>query len=298
MIDMLHLPFIQTALLASLIAGQIAAYLGVYVLLKRIVFVGIALGQIATLGVAFGQFFGLHQTACALAFSLIGAAFFTTPLSQQSLPRESIIGVAYAAASAFAVLLVAKNPLGEMDVLALIFGNILGVTATQVLMLAVVATAVLAVHGFFYKEFLFTAFDPEMAETMGYRVWGWELLFSILLGTAFAVTVSVAGVLVIFAYLVIPATAALLLNLRLPATLFVAMVISAMGSFTGVYLSYVWDLPTGPSIVAVLTCGLLAVEAVKRLFARLPRGVSKEWDEGVLPAITEERATRQEKKPG
>jgi len=264
-IDMLHLPFIQTALLASLIAGQLAAYLGVYILLKRIVFVGIALAQMATLGVAFGQFFGLHQAACALFFSLAGAAILTLPFSQTLLPQESFIGVVYASASAFTVLLVAKNPLGEMNVLALIFGNILGVTATQVLILAVVAIAVLAVHGLFYKEFLFTAFDPEMAETMGYRVWGWELLFAILLGTAFAVTVSVAGVLVVFAYLVIPATTALLLNLRLPATLFVAMAISAIGSFIGVYLSYVWDLPTGPSIVATLTCGLLATEALKRL---------------------------------
>jgi len=264
-IDMLSLPFMQMALLASLIASQLAAYLGVYILLKRIIFVGIALAQIATLGVAFGQFFGLHPTACALAFSLGGAAFFATPLSWRSLPRESMIGVAYAAASAFAILLVAKNPLGEMDVLALIFGNILGVTTTQVLILAAVATAVFAIHGFFYKEFLFTAFDPETAETMGYRVWGWELLFSLLLGAAFAVTVGAAGVLVIFAYLVIPATTALLLNLRLPATLLVAMAMSATGSFIGVYLSYVWDLPTGPSIVAVLTCGLLAVWAIKRL---------------------------------
>lgn len=279
MFEMLRLPFMQMALLASLIAGQLAAYLGVHILLKRIAFVGIALAQLATLGVAFGQFFGLHHTACALAFSLAGAAFFTTLFSPRFLPRESMIGVAYAAASAFAILLVAKNPLGEMDVLVLIFGNVLGVTATQVLILAVVAITVLAIHGFFYKEFLFTAFDPEMAETMGYRVWGWELLFFMLLGAAFAVTVSVAGVLVIFAYLVIPATTALLLNLRLPATLLVAMAMNATGSFIGVYLSYVWDLPTGPSIVAVLTCGLLAVAGVCRH----------------LPAIAEKRATRQEK---
>lgn len=281
MFEMLRLPFMQMALLASLIAGQLAAYLGVYILLKRIAFVGIALAQLATLGVAFGQFFGLPHTACALAFSLGGAAFFTT-LPQRALPRESLVGVAYAAAAAFAALLVAKNPLGEMDVLALIFGNILGVTAPQVLILAAVAMTVLAIHGFFYKEFLFTAFDPEMAETMGYRVWRWELLFSVLLGVAFAVTVSAAGVLVIFAYLVIPATGALLLNLRLSATLLVAMAMSATGSFIGVYLSYVWDLPTGPSIVAVLTGGLLAVAGVCRH----------------LPAIAEKRATRQEKKQG
>jgi ABC-type Mn2+/Zn2+ transport system permease subunit len=264
MIDMLGLPFVQMALLASLPAGQLATYLGVHIVLKRIVFVGIALAQVATLGVAFGQFFGLHSTACALVFSLIGAAFFTSPLFRQSLPRESLIGVAYAAASAFAILLVAKNPLGEMDVLALIFGNLLGVTATQVLVLALVAAAVLALHGFFYKEFLFVAFDPEMAEATGYGVWRWELLFSLLLGVTFAVSVSVAGVLVVFAYLVIPATTALLLNLRLPATLFVAMALSALGSFMGVYFSYVWDLPTGPSIVATLTCGLLAIEIIKR----------------------------------
>src|SRR5204863_388340 len=107
----------RTLIARALAAEPVSAYLGVYVLLRRIVFVGIAIAQIATLGVAVGHLLGLHQAEAAFGMSLVGVTFFALH-RQGRIPRESAIGVAYAAASAFTILCVSKNPFGEMDVLS------------------------------------------------------------------------------------------------------------------------------------------------------------------------------------
>ena len=264
MIEMLAQSFVRYAVIASVLAGGVSAYLGVYVLLRRIVFVGIAIAQIATLGVAVGHLLGLHQAEAAFGLSLVGVTFFALH-RQGRIPRESAIGVAYAAASAFTILCVSKNPFGEMDVLSLVFGNVLGVTEAQLYILGALAAAVLVLHWCFAKELLFTAFDPDMAETMGYRVQWWEFFFYLILGVAFSLSVSVAGVLVIFSYLVIPATAALVLDVGMTASFVVAVLIAVIAGASGVLLSYQWDLPTGPTIVAALSALLLVCGLLKQL---------------------------------
>ncbi len=265
MIEMLAQSFIRYAAIASILAGGVSAYLGVYVLLRRIVFVGIALAQIATLGVAVGHLLGLHQAEAAFGMSLVGVTFFALQRQRGRIPRESAIGVAYAAASAFTIICVAKNPLGEMDVLSLVFGNVLGVTENQLYILAALAAAIAVLHRLFSKELLFTAFDPDMAETMGYRIQAWEFFFYLILGVAFSLSVSVAGVLVIFAYLVIPATVALVLDVSMNATFLVAVAVAVIASACGVFLSYLWDLPTGPTIVGTLAFMLVLAGAIKQL---------------------------------
>jgi ABC-type Mn2+/Zn2+ transport system permease subunit len=155
-----------------------------------------------------------------------------------------------------------------MDVLSLVFGNVLGVTETQLYILVALSAAVIVLHGCFAKELLFTAFDADMAETMGYRVQAWEFFFYLILGIAFSLSVSVAGVLVIFSYLVIPATAALVLDVGMTATFVVAVLIAVVAGGSGVLLSYQWDLPTGPTIVASLSALLLLCGLLKQL-ARL-----------------------------
>lgn len=265
MIEMFGQSFIRYAVFASVLAGGISAYLGVYVLLRRIVFVGIALAQIATLGVAVGHLLGLHQAEAAFGMSLVGVTFFAFQRDRGRIPRESAIGVAYAAASALTILCVSRNPLGEMDVLSLIFGNVLGVTEAQLYMLGALAAVVVALHVLFHKELLFTAFDPDMAETMGYRVQWWEFFFYLVLGVVFSLSVSVAGVLVIFSYLVIPATAALVLDVGMNASFVVAVLVAVVAGAGGVFLSYQYDLPTGPSIVATLSLLLLLCWLFKAL---------------------------------
>jgi zinc/manganese transport system permease protein len=176
--------------------------------------------------------------------------------------------VAYAGASAFTILCVAKSPMGEMDVLSLVFGNVLGVTETQLYVLGALAAAVLVLHACFAKELLFTAFDADMAETMGYRVQAWEFFFYLILGVVFSLSVSIAGVLVIFSYLVIPATAALVLDVGMTATFAVAVAVAVIAGGSGVLLSYQWDLPTGPTIVAAL-CALLLLSGIVKQLSRL-----------------------------
>ncbi|MFQ5665277.1 MAG: metal ABC transporter permease [Candidatus Binatia bacterium] len=268
MIEMFSQSFVLYAAIASVLAGGVSAYLGVYVLLRRIVFVGIALAQIATLGVAVGHLLGLHQAEAAFGMSLVGVSFFALQRQGGRIPRESAIGVAYAAAAAFTIICVAKNPLGEMDVLSLVFGNVLGVTESQLYALSALAAAICVLHWLFYKELLFTAFDPDMAQTMGYRIQAWEFGFYLILGVAFSLSVSVAGVLVIFAYLVIPATVALVWDVGMHATFLVALAVAVVAGIGGVALSYQWDLPTGPTIVATLTV-LLLLSAGMKLLGRL-----------------------------
>lgn len=268
MIEVFRISFMQQALLASLIVGVVCAFLGVYVVLKRIVFVGVALAQLSSAGVATALLFGASPMLFSFAFMLAGVAAFSVRTQERHVPRESLIGVAYATATALGILLVAKSARGESHMLGLLFGNILAVTTTDVYVLAGVCAIVMLVNYLFAKEFLLSSFDPETAQTLGVRARLWDLLFYLALGVVIAVSIRIAGALLVFAFLVIPAVTALLLARRLKTALALAAALSVVPVVAGLYLSFVWDLPSAATIVLlmfVLVCLALPVAAARRM---------------------------------
>lgn len=250
----------REALYGALVIALACSVLGVYVVLRRIVFVGAAIAQLSSAGIALALYLsgagfisGLagHPTAFALVFALAGAMFFGLGGGQRAgVPPDATIGVAYAVAASAGILLVAKAKVGEAHDIFL-QGNILGITRPDTLLLLAITIPVLVVQLLFYKEFLFVSFDRETARTLGYRVTFWNLFLYFTLGLVIAFAMQFAGVMLVFNFLVLPAVTGLLLA-RSMSGIFTISVISALAAaVVGFSLSVPFDLPSGPAIIAV-----------------------------------------------
>jgi ABC-type Mn2+/Zn2+ transport system permease subunit len=258
----------REALYGALVIALACSVLGVYVVLRRIVFVGAAIAQLSSAGIALALFFagtgiaaGIagHPTAWSLAFALAGAMFFALGGGQRAgVPPDATIGVTYAVAAAAGILLISKATTGEAHDIFL-SGNILGITRADTLVLLAVTIPVLVAHALFYKEFLFVSFDRETARTLGYRVTFWNVFLYFTLGLVIAFAMQFAGVMLVFDFLVLPAVTGLLLA-RSMAGIFTISVISALvAAILGFSLSVPFDLPSGPAIIAV--SGVIALLA-------------------------------------
>jgi zinc transport system permease protein len=248
----------KDALFGALVIGIACATLGVYVVLRRIVFVGAALAQLSSAGIALAMFLsglgvGLgiatHPIALSLVATLGGALFFAGG-ARSRIPQDATIGVTYAAAAAVGIILVAKAQGGEAHDIFL-SGNILGMTRTDVLVLLAVVVPVLLLHAAFYKELLFISFDRETARTLGYNVRGWTLLLYLTLGLVIAFAMQFAGVMLVFSFLVLPAVTGLLVARSMGAMFAWSVGSAIVAAVVGFALSVPYDLPSGPSISAV-----------------------------------------------
>ncbi len=262
----------REALYGALVIALSCSVLGVYVVLRRIVFVGAALAQLSSAGIALGMFlYGLgiggelthHPVAMALIVTIAGAMFFGIGGGGRSgVPPDAVIGVTYAVAAAVGILLIAKAKTGEAHDIFL-QGNILGITRSDTLVLLAVALPVLLLHVVFYKEFLFVSFDRETARTLGYNVRFWNLLLYFTLGVVIAYAMQFAGVMLVFNFLVLPAVTGLLLAHTMRGIFTIAVLAALVAALVGFSLSVPFDLPSGPTIIAVSGVIALASWAVR-----------------------------------
>lgn len=250
MMDFLFGSFVSTAVVASLLVGLVMAYLGLFVVLRRMVFVGASLAQLGSAGVALSMLVGWPIQVGAGLLTLGGVLYFATG-ERRSIPADASVGVSYAAAGAAGVLLMSFVPHGEADMMSLLFGNILGVAPEEVVVMAAVFAGVLLVHGLLAREFVLTSFDPVTARTLGYRVGLWNLALFLSLGAAITVGIRFAGVLLVFSFLVFPPLIGLLLGRRWWSSALLSVGSACLASGAGVWASVTWDLPTSAAIVAV-----------------------------------------------
>jgi ABC-type Mn2+/Zn2+ transport system permease subunit len=264
----------REALYGALVIALACSVLGVYVVLRRIVFVGAALAQLSSAGIALGLFLsgiGIggelthHPVAMALIVTIAGAVFFGMGGGGRSgVPPDAVIGVTYAVAAAVGIILISKAKTGEAHDIFL-QGNILGITRVDTLVLLAVAVPVLLVHVIFYKEFLFVSFDRETARTLGYNVTFWNLLLYFTLGVVIAYAMQFAGVMLVFNFLVLPAVTGILLARSMGTIFTVAIVSALLAALIGFSLSVPFDLPSGPAIIAVSGAIALAAWGVRKL---------------------------------
>ena len=258
----------KDALYGALVIAVACSVLGVYVVLRRIVFVGAALAQISSAGIAFALWLGgvgvslgvlTNPVVLSLVITLAGAMFFgINGGGRARIPPDATIGVAYAVAASLGIILIAKAATGEAHDIFL-QGNILGITRRDTLVLLGVTVPVLLLHLLFYKEFLFVSFDRETARTLGYHVRVWNLLLYLTLGLVIAFAMQFAGVILVFNFLVLPAVTGLLVARSMAGTFLWSVLAGAVAAVVGFSLSVPWDLPSGPAIIAV--SGVLAAIA-------------------------------------
>ena len=250
---MFHLNFMVQAFIISIITGLFLSYLGVHVVGRGIVFVDLALGQVSSLGGAFAVFVGYGLTTIPLIFTLIAALLISMiDILDKRLKLEAIIGIIYAFSSAATVMLISKTPHGDSDIQEVLFGNILSVNKQEMTITCIVFGALILLHLIFQKKFfaLTESYEIGKIEKKGFNIW--NFLFYISIGLSIVFAVKISGVIPVFSYLIIPSVCAIMLAKSNKAVVIIAMLVSFLGSFIGLNVSFHFDFPAGSSIVASL----------------------------------------------
>ena len=260
-------------LLASVVAGALLGFLGIYVVLRRTVFVSAALTQLSTLGLIVAllaeERMGVEvehagvQLGVAVLFSVAGALVLGTLESGRRLPTESGVGIGYVVAGALVVLGANRLVHAAHDLNAMVFGNAVAVPFSDVLVLLGVTILCAVVHTVFQKEIVFASFDRETAEAMGIRARFWDGVLFATVGLAIPVSARALGALPVFAFLTIPASAALLVTGRLRRAFAIATVLGVVAAAGGYALSWIAQLPTGATMVALAAVFVLPGAALR-----------------------------------
>jgi zinc/manganese transport system permease protein len=273
--EILWVPF-----LACLVLTGIHVYLGLHVLARGVIFVDLALAQVAALGITVAFLAGhpIQSEAAywyALAFTLGGAALFAgTRTSHAPIPHEAIIGIVYAVSAAVAILVVDRAPQGGEHIKQLLVGSVLTVSGGEVARLALLYAIVGTLHWLARRPLLEISFDPDGAAAAGRRIGLWDFLFYASFGLVVTSSVRVAGVLLVFSYLIVPAAVGALLTASVAVRLAVGWALGFAVSVLGLWASFVLDLPTGAAVVATFGA-VLALVALGRWGVGLARAVGE-----------------------
>jgi zinc/manganese transport system permease protein len=276
--DASMLQFLAAPFVASLILAGIHAYLGVHVVERGVIFVDLALAQIAALGATAAvllPFVGPDPHGpgvywVSLAFTFLGAAVFSIVRGHsRRIPQEAVIGIAFAVASAATILVMSHATSESEHLREILVGNILTVSWSEVGKTA----ALYAVIGLFHyvnrRQFLKISLDPSAAAAEGLSLRWWDFLFYASFGFVVTSSVAIAGVLLVFCYLIVPSVAAMLYADRIGPRLAIGWTMGTVVSVLGVFLSVALDMPTGATMICTFGLVLVAMALVRPLLARL-----------------------------
>lgn len=257
--------FMQRAVLTGLLAGTLCTWLGVLVVLRRMVFVGVALAQIASAGVAVGVLTGLEPVLVATIATVVFSIYSGLARLKGALSPETRVGLAYVLGGASAVLLLSRSGTGEAEQLEMLHGSLLAVPNIRVAELAVLAMFVVVAHFALFRKLVAVAFDPISARVGGLSVARLNLMFFLLLGTGVSASIQSCGLLLVFGYLLIPPATGLVTGFRLRGVMIVAMTTQAVSTLLGLWIAYEWDLPPGPTIAMSMLSILAAATVISRI---------------------------------
>jgi zinc/manganese transport system permease protein len=268
------LAFLAAPFAASLILTGIHAYLGVHVVERGVIFVDLSLAQIAALGATIALLLPVsggdpHAPVVywiSLAFTFLGAGVFSTiRVKRARIPQEAIIGICYAVASGAAILAMSKATSESEHLKDMLVGNILAVSWSEVRKTALLYGAIGVFHYIFRRQFLAISMDHAHAPLRGMSVRFWDFLFYASFGFVVTSSVAIAGVLLVFCYLIVPSVAAMLYADSIGRRLAIGWSMGSVVSALGVYLSLQFDLPTGATIVCTFGLVLILMAAVRPL---------------------------------
>jgi zinc/manganese transport system permease protein len=259
-------------LVACLVIVAIHSYLGLHVIAREVIFVDLSLAQMAALGSAVAILAGSQPDSTAaflyaLAFTSIGAVVFALTRTEEKgrVPQEAIIGIVYVVASAAAILVADRTPRGGEAIKDILVGSLLWVTWPAIARLAAVYAALGLFHWGLRRRFLTISFQPEIALAKGWRIRWWDFLFYLSFGIVITFSVPIAGVLLVFSFLVVPAAIAFQFTRRQGPLAVISWIAGALASAAGLLVSFHYDLPTGPIVVCMFGLLLLGAYALRRL---------------------------------
>lgn len=238
------------ALAGIILVSFICSYLGVYIVLKRIIFVGVAIAQISSMGVAFAFLLGLPPMIFSVLFTLLGMWGMSVKFAGKRLSQEGIIGLGFITALAITTLLMAKSALGIHEIEHVVYGDILAIRPLQVYIALGVVVTIITIHLLFYKEFVFVSFDYDMARALGLRAAFWNLILYFTIGAAIAIGIMIAGNMMITASIILPPINGLILSRNLKLAFIISVIQGVSTATVAFFLSYLLDLPYGPTAAA------------------------------------------------
>jgi zinc/manganese transport system permease protein len=269
------------ALLACLVLTGLLGYLGLHILAREVIFVDIALAQIAALGTAAAAYFGTEPHTGAsyvwsLAFTIFGAGLFAATRSlRRRIPQEAFIGITYAVAAALLILVANSLPHGDEEIKEILVGSLLTVELGEVGVTALIFAALGVFHALCRRRFLALSFEHGTGDE-GWNAALWDFAFYVSFGIVITSAVQMAGVLLVFSFLIVPAVFSALFARGLWVRLLIAWSLGALVSAVGLVLSFRLDLPTGATVV--MTFGVALVGgALVRTASRL---LSRVWESG------------------
>jgi zinc/manganese transport system permease protein len=265
------LPLMLPPFVACMVFVAMLGYLGVHIIARGVIFVDLALAQMAALGGTAALLVGLEGGsvggyAFAFGFATLGALVFAVTRTTGGTPRvphEAIIGIVYVVASAATLLVADKAPHGAETIKEALAGTILWVTWPQIARLALVYVVIGAFHWLLRRRFFTVSLEEATALAQGWRIRWWDFLFYFSFGVAITLAVPIAGVLLVFTFLVVPAAIAFLFTRNVRPLIAVSWLSAAVASAAGLVVSFQFDLPTGPVIVCAFGTVLLAAGVVR-----------------------------------
>ncbi len=281
---------LRNSVYTSVLIGLACPLVGVFLVLRRLVFMGVALPQISSTGVALAlslpMWLGADVTAHSsqgehtlaflgsLTFSLVAILVLAFLERRGRGMAEGRLGTAYVVAAAASILLLSKNRYAEIGWLDLLKGEVITISNFDLTLTAAALAVVLLVLGLFYKELLFVSFDRDMAATLRKRVLFWDVLLYLLIGLTVSMAVLSVGPLIAFGFLLIPPLTAHLFADNMRQLMVLASLVGGIAALLGFAIAYQWDLPVGPTVVALLgilfACGWCAQKTIsiaRRLYA-------------------------------
>jgi zinc/manganese transport system permease protein len=261
-------------IVACVLLPWLLVYLGLHVVQRGIIFIDIAMAQMASLGICLAVLLHLDLESwttfsIALGFTLVGAAIFSiTGKRASQIPQEAVIGISYVVAAATAVLLLSRAAEGDEEIKNMLIGNILLVTPREVWERFALFVAVGVFHFIFRRNFLLLSFDRDGAYQKGLRVRWWDFLFYAVFGLVVTSFVRIAGVLLVFSYLIVPAVCGISLARKLSNRLLIGWIVALIGGIAGLLLSFWGDLPSGAAIVCTFGALLILVSIYAIVRAR------------------------------
>ncbi|MGD8497061.1 MAG: iron chelate uptake ABC transporter family permease subunit [Gemmatimonadales bacterium] len=271
LLQLMIAPFVASMLLVAMLS-----YLGVHIIARGVIFVDLALAQMAALGVTFGLLFHVSPDAplsygFALGFTTLGAALFAITREhseERRVPQEAIIGIVYIVATAAALLIADRTPAGGEAVKDVLVGSLLWVSWPTIGRIAVVYAVVGVIQWLLRDRFLTVSLREDEAEEKGWRIRWWDFLFYGLFGVVITLAVPLAGILLVFTLLVVPAVVAFQFTRSTGALIAISWAVSALAVVAGLATSFHFDLPTGPLMVCTFGLLLLVAFVLRRAMGR------------------------------
>lgn len=257
--------FMQNSFLTAVLIGILCAVVGCYVVVRSMAFLGDALSHAVLPGVAIAYLTGGNLTIGALAAAVIVAVGISVLSKRGEMKEDSVIGIVFSAAFALGVALISSIQTYAVDLTHILFGNILGIRRTDLVIIALSTALIIVIIVLFYRYFLVVSFDPVLAHTLNWNVDRINIGLFVLIACTITLSIKTVGSGLVTAMLITPAATALMLTKRLPVTMLVSALFGAFSGVAGLYISYFINISSGASIVLVATFCFLVVYLIRKI---------------------------------